>query len=206
MLDRIHVKNMALIDEAEVSFGEQLNILTGETGAGKSVVIGSAFTALGGKVSKDSIRRGCDYALAELDFAVTDPEVIKALSDMDVAVEDGHVVISRRITPTRSVARINGELVSAGVLKTVGAMLIDIHGQHEHQSLIHKEKHLEILDRYAFAGDGGILEELKAAYQTARQLEQERDEAREKEAGRQKEMDFLAFQIDEIDQARLVDG
>ena len=135
MLQNIHVKNMALIDEADVDFGNHLNILTGETGAGKSIIIGSISMALGGKVSKDVIRKDADYALVELNFKVNSLQILAELQKMEIPVEDDMIVISRRITGTRSVARINGELVSLSVLRQVAAMLIDIHGQHEHQSL-----------------------------------------------------------------------
>ena len=149
MLTGIHVKNLALIDEIEVDFTQHLNILTGETGAGKSILIGSVNAALGRKVSKDMIRKGAQDALVELFFDVQDKKVLDCLAAMEIPVEDGQVVISRRITQSRSIGRINGEIASAQNIKTVGELLVDIHGQHEHQSLLHKQNHLDILDHFS---------------------------------------------------------
>ena len=149
MLRSLHVKNLALIDEAEVEFGEGLNILSGETGAGKSIIIGSINLALGGKVQKEMLRENADAALVELIFEVKEENIKAALAAMDVSVEDDMLIMSRKITGGRSVARINGETVPASKVKEAAALLIDIHGQHEHQSLLSKKKHLEILDDYA---------------------------------------------------------
>ena len=206
MLRNIHVKNMALIDEADVDFGGRLNILTGETGAGKSIIIGSISMALGGKVSRDVIRKGADYALAELNFSVDNSQVLAALAELELPVEDGEVTISRRITGTRSVARINGEMVSLNVLRQAAALLIDIHGQHEHQSLLHKEKHLEILDQFAKEEISSIKDELKQQYLAYTALKKEMDGAITDESKRLSEISFLEYQIDEIEQAGLVPG
>ena len=149
MLTGIHVKNLALIDEIEVDFSPNLNILTGETGAGKSIVIGSVNAALGKKVSKDMIRKGAKEALVELFFDVKDEHILQYLDEIQVPVQDSQVIVSRRITPARSVNRINGEIVSAAAIKALGEMLVDIHGQHEHQSLLQKHHHLEILDFFS---------------------------------------------------------
>lgn len=151
MLRSLHVKNLALIDEAEVEFGEGLNILSGETGAGKSIIIGSINLALGGKVQKEMLRENADAALVELIFEVKEENIKAALAAMDVSVEDDMLIMSRKITGGRSVARINGETVPASKVKEAAALLIDIHGQYEHQSLLSKKKHLEILDDYAKA-------------------------------------------------------
>ncbi len=150
MLLNVHVKNLALIDEVEMNFENHLNILTGETGAGKSVLIGSVNMALGKKMSKDMIRKGADSALVELFFNADEhAAVIEKLQALEIPVQDGNIMISRRLTPSRSVSRINGEIVPAQTLKTVAGMLIDIHGQHEHQSLLYKSRHLEILDAFS---------------------------------------------------------
>ncbi|MEI3267519.1 MAG: AAA family ATPase [Frisingicoccus sp.] len=134
MLLSVHVKNLALIDEVEMNFENHLNILTGETGAGKSVLMGAVNMALGGRVSRDMIRKGADYALAELFFSVSDGRTLETLRAMEIPVEDDLVVISRRMTSGRSVSRINGEIVSAADVRRVGKLLLDIHGQHDHQS------------------------------------------------------------------------
>ena len=152
MLLGLHVKNLALIERADVEFGEGLNILTGETGAGKSIIIGSVSMALGGKASRDSIRHGADYAYIELVFSVKGEDRLRALRELDTEpTEDGLVIISRKITPSRSISRINDETVTAARLRQITGLLLDIHGQHEHQSLLYKSKHLEILDAYVKA-------------------------------------------------------
>lgn len=149
MLRSLHVKNLALIDEIKVEFGEGLNILTGETGAGKSIILGSVNLALGGRYTRDIIRDGADYGFVELTFEIRDPGQIERLKALDVFPEEGMVVLSRRLMEGRSVSRINGETVTMGLLREVSAVLIDIHGQHEHQSLLYKKNHLEILDAFA---------------------------------------------------------
>ena len=128
MLLSVHVKNLALIDEVEMNFENHLNILTGETGAGKSVLMGAVNMALGGRVSRDMIRKGADYALAELFFSVSDERVLETLKAMEIPVEDDSVIISRRMTSGRSVSRINGEIVSASDVRRAGQLLMDIHG------------------------------------------------------------------------------
>ena len=138
MLIHLHVKNLALIESADIEFGEGLNILTGETGAGKSILIGSVNIALGGKAPKDMIRQGCDQAYIELVFSVDSEAKAEALRALDVTPDgDGLVIVSKKITPVRSISRINDETVTAAKLRQVTGLLIDIHGQHEHQSLLY---------------------------------------------------------------------
>lgn len=204
MLLNIHVKNIALIQEVEVDFSPNLNILTGETGAGKSIIIGSINTALGAKTGKDIIRKGADYALVELFFQLSDEGLIQTIKDLDIPIEDGLVSISRRIMPARSVSRINGELVTRDTLKTVAAALIDIHGQHEHQSLLHKSKHLEILDRFAKEEIEQDKVALSEAFSHYSQLSKEKSEALMDEETRLREMAFIEYELEEISGARLV--
>ena len=206
MLQNIHVKNMALIDEADVDFGGHLNILTGETGAGKSIIIGSISTALGGKVSRDVIRKDAEYALVELNFKVNSPQILAELEKMEIPLDGDEVVISRRITGSRSVARINGELVSLPVLRQAAAFLIDIHGQHEHQSLLHKDKHLAILDQFSREEMASVKDALKDSYREYMILKKEMDGAFTDEGKRLSEISFLQYQIEEIENANLQDG
>ena len=157
MLQHLHVKNLALIREAEIDFTEGLNILTGETGAGKSIIIGSITMALGGRVAREMVREDADQALVELVFSTDRPEILEWMDRLGIPAEDGQLILSRKISGNRSLCRLNGETVSASVLKEAASYLIDIHGQHEHQSLLNRRKHLEILDDYAH----GELEPLK---------------------------------------------
>ena len=206
MLRSLHVKNLALIDEAEVEFGEGLNILSGETGAGKSIIIGSINLALGGKVQKEMLRENTDAALVELIFEVKEESIKAALAAIDVSVEDDMLIMSRKITGGRSIARINGETVPASKVKEAAALLIDIHGQHEHQSLLSKKKHLEILDDYAKAELMAPKEALKKAYRTYRVIEEELKQNSMDEEQRLRELSFLEYEWQEIDEAGLTAG
>ena len=206
MLLSVHVKNLALIDEVEMNFEDHLNILTGETGAGKSVLMGAVNMALGSKVSKDMIRHGADYALAELFFSVTDPRVLETLKSMEIPVEDDSVVISRRITTSRSVCRINGEIVSATDVRKAGQLLLDIHGQHDHQSLLDKSRHLVILDRFIREPLEDRKERLEKAYQNYVHYKDQYEHQAMDSEQRLRQISFLEFEIQEIDDARLVVG
>lgn len=200
MLQNLHVKNLALIDEAEVDFSGGLNILTGETGAGKSIILGSVSFALGGRYSADMLRKGADKGLVELTFYVENPETVRKLEEMDLSPDGGQIIITRRFNGNRSVSRINGETVTLGRLKEAAQVLIDIHGQHEHQSLLYKKNHLAILD--AFAKEAGEWKKKVAdSYREYRRLEKELKEADKDEAERAKEISFLEFEIDEIENA-----
>ena len=200
MLQNLHVKNLALIDEAEVDFSGGLNILTGETGAGKSIILGSVSLALGGRYSADMLRKGADKGLVELTFYVENPETVRKLEEMDLSPDGGQIIITRRFNGNRSVSRINGETVTLGRLKEAAQVLIDIHGQHEHQSLLYKKNHLAILD--AFAKEAGEWKKKVAdSYREYRRLEKELKEADKDEAERAKEISFLEFEIDEIENA-----
>ena len=203
MLLGIHVKNLALIDEVEVDFGEHLNIMTGETGAGKSVLIGSVNLALGQKASKDLIRKGAKEALVELFFQTKDENLIKKLEAMDISCENGDIIISRRIMPNRSVCRINGEIVSAKILSEISGDLIDIHGQHDHQSLLYKEKHLAILDDYAKEVLAAPKAAMEKAYKNYAALEKEYHESNADAETRRREADFITYELQEIEAAAL---
>lgn len=199
MLVSLHVKNLALIDETEVFFKEGLNILSGETGAGKSIIIGSINLALGAKADKELIRTGAEYALVELVFQIREESVRKKLSDMELfAEDDGILIIQRRLQPARSVCRVNGETVTAKQVKELAELLIDIHGQHEHQSLLHKKKHLEILDDYCDGKIHKIKEELRKNYKEYEALQRELKESAMDEEARKREASLAEFEAEEI--------
>lgn len=206
MLLNLHVKNLAIIDEVEVYFSDNLNILSGETGAGKSIIIGSINIALGAKVPKDIIRKGADYALVELVFQVEEINCIEALKELDVPMQDNQVIISRKIMNGRSVSKVNGEIVPTSLLKDIAALLIDIHGQHEHQSLIHKRTHLNILDRYAKEEIKDLKEKVAHSFQIYRNALNELNDASVDEDKRIREISFLEYEINEIESARLKEG
>lgn len=206
MLQSLHVKNLALIEEAEVEWKDGLNILTGETGAGKSLLLGSVHLALGGKYSASMLREGADYGLVEMVFYIRDPRQKEKLVALEIEPEDGIVVLSRKLMDGRSISRINGEMVPIGRLKAAAEILIDIHGQHEHQSLLYKKKHLEILDAYAKEEADPVKKKVRDAYRVYREAVKTLEEADKAETERRKEADFLSFEASEIREASLVTG
>ncbi|MBR2949905.1 MAG: DNA repair protein RecN [Lachnospiraceae bacterium] len=205
MLISLHVKNLALIEETEVFFGEGLNILTGETGAGKSVILGSVALALGAKADKDMIRTGAESALIELTFTA-DEAVRSFMAQIDMPLEEEELVLSRRILPGRSVCRVNGETVSAKILKELAGLLIDIHGQHDSQVLLQTKRHLDILDSYAAGTLAGKKEQLKKLWQQYTAIERELEENTLDEAARRRELSLAQFELDEIESANLMEG
>ena len=206
MLLNLHVKNLALIEETEIEFGQGMNILTGETGAGKSILLGSVNLALGNKTSGDVIGRYGDSALVELSFFVDNEEKIRALNEMDIYPEDGMVTISRRIMPNKSVIKVNGETITATNVRKITELLIDIHGQHDHQSLLYKKNHLDILDKYAKDELLEVKDKLSKEYSVYTELGKKLSEMDVSVEERNREKDFLTFEINEIDNANLVIG
>lgn len=207
MLVNLHVKNLALIEEAEVDFGKGLNILTGETGAGKSLIIGSVNLALGAKALKDLVRENADSALVELVFDVHGKSQLAGLKELGIEhLEDGQVIMQRRIKDGRSTARINGETVTAAALKAASELLIDIHGQHEHQSLLYKKNHLLILDNFASKELEPVLSEMKKEYETYLSCKREMSESMTDEETRARELSLLEYEINEIENAHLLQG
>ena len=204
MLHNLYVKNLALIDEIEVEFTKGLNILTGETGAGKSIILGSVNLALGGKYSADIIRKGAEYGYVELTFFVENKTQAEALKRKDIFPEDGVVVLSRKLMSKSSISKINGETVPIALLKDAASILIDIHGQHEHQSLLYKKNHLTILDAFAKENIKQVKEKLAKAYLIYKEQKEELEEALTDEKERNKEIGFLEFEIQEIRQAKLL--
>lgn len=207
MLVNLHVRNMALIEEADIDLTGGLTILTGETGAGKSIIIGSVNAALGGKVSADIIRKGAEYALAELTFHVDDNNRLKCLKDLGVEdCDGGDVIISRRIMSSRSVIKVNGVTVTAAFVRKMASLLIDIHGQHEHQSLLDEERHLELVDRFLDDDARRIKEELASAYAEYDRLRKAYAEFDIDDEARNRETAFLAHEVQEIEDAALKPG
>ncbi len=206
MLQRLYVKNLALIDEIEVEFKEGLNILTGETGAGKSIILGSVNLALGGRYTKDMIRKGTDYGFVELAFQLEHAGQEERLKELDIFPDEGRVVLSRRLMEGRSASRINGETVTMARLKEAAEILIDIHGQHEHQSLLYRKNHLGIVDAFAREYVSDAKEKTAESCRRFRMCKKELDEADMDESGRAKELSFLQFEVSEIEKADLRPG
>lgn len=203
MLESLHVKNLALIDEQEVSFSEGMNILTGETGTGKSIIIGSINLALGAKADKEYIRTGADYALVELIFSLNDQQCAQ-VREMDLPVEEDHMLIlQRKIMAGRSICRANGESISAGQLKNLAGCLLDLYGQHEHQSLLKPAAYKKMLDAYIGEEIGTLKAQLKVRLADYRKCEEELESQNADEAVRMREANLLEFEINEIETAGL---
>ena len=206
MLLNLHVKNFALIDEIDVDFSEGLNILTGETGAGKSIILGSLCIALGAKADKDCIRTGAEYALVEITFSADNDEVKKKLEENDISPEDGEILIQRKITPQRSVFKLNSQTVNASVIKEIASSLIDIYGQHDYRNLLNSRKHIEILDSFSFNSLKDVFSDYKKTYYEYLDLKNLSESPEVDEVKREREISLLEYQINEIEAASLKAG
>lgn len=206
MLQNLHVKNLALIDESEVDFGPGLNILTGETGAGKSILMGSVSLALGGRYSADMLRNGAASGLVELTFTIEDDRIREKLKAMDIFPEDDMITLSRRLMEGRSVSRINGETVSMGTLREAAALLIDIHGQHDKQTLLNRKNHLALLDLFAGAEIRPVKENMAEVYHTYQKITRQLEESSLDDDSRRRELSLAEFEVNEIENASLAEG
>ena len=204
MLKNIHVKSFALIDEVEINLASGLNVLTGETGAGKSIIIDAVNFALGQRVSKDVVRDDAEYALSELVFEINDDKTKERLNQFDISLDDNEVLIQRKITNGKSTARINGETVTLSTLKLIAAGLIDIHGQHDNQSLLSKASQQNLLDTILSDELKELLIRMKDTYVNLNNKISEYEQLNTKEA--EKEIAFLQYELNEIDSASLHEG
>lgn len=173
MLKEIYISNLAVIREATIPLTANLNIFTGETGAGKSILINGINAVLGQRCSKDIVRSGCDKAVITALFTELSPEICSKLDELGIAHDEGEITVTREISADGgSVARINHRTASVSLLKEIGGMLINIHGQHDNQILLDSEKHLDILD--SFGGDNTLLNSYRESFRqlqhTARRL------------------------------------
>jgi DNA repair protein RecN (Recombination protein N) len=202
MLLNLHVKNFALIDEIDIDFSKGLNILTGETGAGKSIVLGSLAIALGAKADKDCIRTGEEYALVEITFTADTEEVKNKLIENDISLENDEIIIQRKITPLRSVFKLNSQTVTVSVIKDIASALIDIYGQHDYQNLLNSRKHIEILDSFA-KDSADAVSGYKKTYAEYLRLKALAESPEVDEVRREREISLLEYQINEIKSAAL---
>ena len=207
MLLSLHVKNLALIEEEEVTFTDGLNILTGETGAGKSIIIGSVNLALGGKADKAFIRTGAEYALIEMVFQTDNDRQLKKLEEMDLpAPEDGTILIKRKILPGRSVCSVCGESVTLRQLREIAELMIDIYGQRENQKLLRREAQLQTVDEYAGEKAALLKEKVSDSYSRWRSLKADWDKDDLDDTARKREADLLAYECREIAEAAVREG
>lgn len=207
MLDRLLVKDLALIEKSVVEFSGGLNVLTGETGAGKSILLGSIQLALGQKANKDLIRHGKEQAIVELDFSLTEEEVrrIQALEE-DLELEEERLLIRRKISEKKSDIRVNDLGLTLAKLREITGGLLDLHGQHEHQSLLREGSHLEIIDGFRKKQGGKLLEEVADAYHLLQDKKRALQKFSLQESERTRELDFLDFEIQELADAHLSEG
>jgi len=206
MLIELRISNYALIDRLSIRLAPGLNVLTGETGAGKSIVIGALSLLLGERASQEVVRAGQDRAVVEgvFDVGACAP-VLRLLEDQGLVAEDGLLIVRREVaTEGRSRAWVNGSATTAGFLAELGRHLVDLHGQHEHQTLLRTDEQRDILD--AFAGARSLQDEVRTAFQRLQRVLARRTdlERRRQEAARQS--DFLRFQVEEIEGAGVVAG
>ena len=207
MLLSLHVRNLALMEEEEICFQEGLNILTGETGAGKSILLGGIALALGARADKDVIRSGASQALVELVYEIDTDAQRTQLQEMGIEPQEDHtILIKRRILPGRSTCQINGESVTTGELRALGELLVDFCGQRENQRLLRREQQLELLDEYAGSRALHLRGEAAAHYRQWQDARKQYESSDLDSAARMREMDLIAFEIQEIESAALQDG
>ncbi len=204
MLVNLHISNIALIDELDIDFSEGLNILTGETGAGKSIIVGSIGIGLGGRFDQSLLRDPSRDGMVELLFNV-DSVMEDKLKALDITADQGEVLISRRLTGGRTVNRINNSTVTVSLLKEVSGLLLNLHAQHEQRTLLKPEMHLELLD----SSDAALIplkEEVARLYAEHKEVQDRLADMQTDEAERAKKLDFLSYEIKEIEDARLRPG
>lgn len=208
MLERLSIKNFALIEELSLDFSYNLNILTGETGTGKSIVIDAVGVLLGGRAQTEFIRTGAEKAYLEAIFLLSPKHLVfELLAEQGVETEDGTLVMARELSINgRNTCRINGRTLPLSQYKLIGLAIVDIHGQHDHQTLLQSEKHLEILDRFGGAEHLLRLKTLKKQYESWIAARRELAEIRSREQDRLQRIDFLQYQVKEIEQANLKQG
>src|SRR5512143_328427 len=208
MLTELHIQNFAIIDKLDLRFGSGLIILTGETGAGKSIILDAVVMLIGGRADTTMIRTDADAAFVEGVFQLKGPEkeaVHEVLKREELMDDPDYVVLMREVRKEgRSVARINGRTVNVGLLKELGALLIDIHGQAEHLSLLDSRAHLGLLDRYAEVARP--LSEYRQTYHALLNLRRELNELRKVQADSERRVEMLTYQAEEIEAARLKPG
>ncbi|GAB4455369.1 MAG: DNA repair protein RecN [Armatimonadaceae bacterium] len=206
MLTELAVENFALVEKLRLCFGPGLNLLTGETGAGKSILLDALGMALGEKTSGDFVRHGAEKARVEAVFAIPDSadRLRAAVEAAGAEIEDGMLLLSREIGGNgRGSARVNGRPVTLSMLKSIGDALVDIHGQHEHQSLLYADHHAEILDSWCGPEMAALKASVAEAYTRAASARRELEDLQKDARERARTLDLLTFQRDEIDRANL---
>jgi DNA repair protein RecN (Recombination protein N) len=203
MLIEMRIENFILIEALNLTFSKGLNIFSGETGAGKSMIIGAINAGLGGKVSADLIRKGAPKALVQLIFSVEEQEVVEALTAIGIDMDGDLLIVTREILPSnRSVVRLNDRVITLPTLRALSDLLIDIHGQHEHQTLLYPKNHLKYLDLMGDLKHQRLIETVKDEYTIIKGLQKEIEELSVVE---NVDVNYLNFQLQEIDALKLTE-
>ena len=205
MLKNLYIENIAVIEKTSIDFSGGLNVLTGETGAGKSIVIDSINAILGNRTSRDLIRNGSESAFVSAEFDEISPKALETLHEFGFDTDDGTLIIQREISlNSKGKCRINGRPATIGILKAVGTYLINIHGQHESYELMSPELHINYIDKLGNLKNS--IDEYAKAYQEYRALKSELDKAEFDEAERNRKIDLLQYQVSELEQADMYIG
>lgn len=205
MLTSLKIENVAIIESAAIEFGCGLNVLTGETGAGKSIVIDSINAILGERTSRDIIRTGAQSAKVYAVFEDVNERVRNFLDENGIDCEDGVLIINRTLSREgKNVCRINGAPVTASMLREIGGELIDIHGQHDNQSLLSPEKHCGFVD--SFAGNADLIADYREKYGRLCEIRSKLKKLTTDESSKSQRIDFLTYQIDELEKAEITIG
>ncbi len=206
MLQQLYIENIAVIEKCRIDLSNGLNVLTGETGAGKSIIIDSLNTVLGERVSRDIVRTGAAFASVSALFAELSDKVINQAEELGFDLGDEkNLLFYRKITADgKNTCRINGKPATVAILKTLGKNLVNIHGQHDSQALLQSEKHLGFID--LLLEDNDILEKYQVIYQKMCQFQKELKELQMDDAEKERRIDLLKYQIDEIQQAEIREG
>lgn len=204
MIKSIHVKNYILIEDLTVNFDNGLNVITGETGAGKSILINAIDIAFGAKPAKDVVKKGAEKALIELFIESKNPNIKTLFEENGIDTLD-EIILSREITSTSSRTRVNGTLVNQEFIKSLKEMLIDIHSQHQTYAFLQPKSHIILLDNYAKDLYGEELQEYKCLYKEYQGLLNALETAQNSANATESQIDFLKFQINEIEQANIED-
>ncbi len=205
MLSTLSIENIAVIKHADINFGRHFCVLTGETGAGKSILIDSLNSVLGARTSKELVRHGCDEADISAFFEDVSESVVNKLCELGFSADDGQLLISRKIgADGRSSCRINGKPATVQMLREIAPLLINIHGQHDNQLLLDSSKHRIYLDRMANLGE--LLSEYKKAYDEMCSIKKEINSLDSDDEERARRLEVLSYQIDELENANIVPG
>lgn len=204
MLLELNIENFVLIENVNINFTEGFNVLSGETGAGKSIIIDAIGLALGGKSNKNFVRTGKDKAVIQIVFEFENESLKSLLCEYGIDCEDNIIILNREIFGTgKSISRINGRIVQLAFAKKVAKLLIDIHGQHEHQSLLYSENHLHMLDMFGKEVLINSLEKVNAKYRELKEVEKKLRAIDKNDKERERRIDLIKFQVDEIDACNL---